>query len=75
MIVANCITLAISSNKPGFSTTELGRGLARSDMIFLVVFGLEMILKWVAMGVVLAPGTYFRSGKHHQKRQQQGHLQ
>jgi hypothetical protein len=27
-----------------------------------------MLLKWVAMGVVFAPRTYFRSGKYHHHR-------
>ena len=63
MILANSLALAISSNKPGFDSTNLGKGLAKADVYFLGVFALEMMLKWVALGVVLAPGTYFRNGE------------
>lgn len=62
-IAANCACLALASNAPGFDESPLGLALARADLVFLGVFGGEMVAKWVAYGVVAAPGTYFRDGE------------
>lgn len=61
-IAANCICLALSSAAPGFHVSRMGRALLAADQAFLAVFGAEMLLKWIAQGIVLAPGTYFRNG-------------
>jgi hypothetical protein len=62
-IVANCVTLGMYSHQPGFDETPLGQFLQASDYYFLGVFSVEMLLKVLAMGLVLAPGTYLRSGE------------
>jgi hypothetical protein len=41
----------------------MGRALQTTDLVFLVLFGIELIIKCVAMGVVLSPGSYLRSGE------------
>lgn len=62
-IVANCVTLGMYSHQPGFDESQLGQFLQAADYFFLGVFSLEMLLKVLAMGLVLAPGTYLRSGE------------
>jgi len=61
-IAANCVCLALGSHAPGFERSRLGEGLARADLFFLAVFAAEMVIKWVALGLWAAPGTYFRDG-------------
>jgi hypothetical protein len=63
LILANCITLCLSSNRDGFAESPMGQALQITDLVFLVLFGIELIIKCVAMGVVLSPGSYLRSGE------------
>lgn len=63
MIILNCVTLAMYSHRPGFDDTRLGQVLAGTELYFLAVFALEMVLKIVSQGLVTKPGTYFRDGK------------
>jgi hypothetical protein len=62
-IVANCVALGMYSHQPGFDETPMAQFLQIADYCFLGVFSLEMLLKVLAMGLVLAPGTYLRSGE------------
>ncbi|KAG2495837.1 hypothetical protein HYH03_006076 [Edaphochlamys debaryana] len=62
IILANCVTLALSSSREGFDTTPLGRALVVTDVVMLAIFAAEMVLKIVAMGFVMAPNTYLRDG-------------
>ncbi|KAF5831584.1 Ion transport protein-domain-containing protein [Dunaliella salina] len=61
-IAANCVTLALDSNAPGFRESTMGRRLQLADYVFTGFFSVEMVLKVVAMGLVAAPNTYLRSG-------------
>eukprot|EP00879_Flechtneria_rotunda_P011778 GHRR01012305.1.p1 GENE.GHRR01012305.1~~GHRR01012305.1.p1 ORF type:complete len:220 (+),score=63.19 GHRR01012305.1:823-1482(+) len=63
MIILNCITLAMYSHRPGFNQTPLGSVLAVTEYYFLAVFSVEMMLKMIALGLILAPGTYLRDGR------------
>jgi len=65
MIILNCVTLAMYSHRPGFDDTSLGRFLAGTELYFLAVFALEMVLKIISQGLVTKPGTYLRDGKKH----------
>ena len=50
------------SHKPGFDQTKLAQVLNNAEYAFLGVFGTEMVLKIIAMGLVMDPGTYLRNG-------------
>lgn len=63
VIAANCVCLAMGSNAPGFDSSPLGLALGDADLFFLAVFGVEMVIKWVALGVFAAKGTYLRDGE------------
>ena len=62
-IAANCVTLAMGSSRPGFEATALARTLEALEQVFLGVFSAEMLLKWLAMGIVAGRGAYFRDGE------------
>jgi hypothetical protein len=63
VIVANCVTLAMQSSRPGFQETALGQSLLYSDYFFIAAFALEMIIKIVALGFVTREHSYLRSGE------------
>lgn len=66
-IAANCITLAMGSNRPGFEDSELAARLKPLEYLFLGIFTMEMLVKWLALGVIGSPGSYFRNGEPHSK--------
>ncbi len=63
-IVANCVTLAADSSRPGFDETAQGKLLQRANYAFIALFGLEATMKIIAMGFVGEKGTYLRDGEH-----------
>ena len=63
VILANCVTLTMQSNKPGFDQSSLGRALAISDVVFISIFIFEAACKIIALGFVLDEHTYLRSGE------------
>ena len=60
MIVMNCIFLAMSSNKPGFEDSKLFAVCEVAEIIFTVVFTLELIVKSIAMDFIVSKGSYLR---------------
>jgi hypothetical protein len=62
-ILANCATLAMYSQEPGFHALQLGHALEYTDWVFAACFSLEMLLKIIAMGLICRPGTYLRDGE------------
>lgn len=62
-ILGNCITLAMSINRPGFSESARGEGLAVAEFVWLGIFTVEMLAKIVSFGFVLEEGTYLRNGE------------
>ena len=66
-ILANCVTLAMSSNKPGFDESSLGRSLKLSNYVFIAIFMFEAMCKIIALGLLFAEHTYLRSGKQYVK--------
>ena len=63
IIVANCITLAMDSQEPGFGSTTTGTAIhIMNDYIFTAIFLFEMCAKIFAMGFVGSEGTYIRDG-------------
>ena len=57
-IVLNCVTMAMESpvNEKG---TEQEQLLTQLDLIFLLVYSVELLLKAVAYGIGCAPGCFF----------------
>ena len=65
VILANCVTLGMDSNRPGFAESTMGIALARSNVVFLGIFIFEASCKIIALGFVFAEYTYLRSGGCH----------
>jgi hypothetical protein len=63
VIVANCVTLAMASNKPGFDQSVWGLALARSNYVFIGIFMTEAAIKITALGFVFEEYTYLRNGE------------
>ena len=63
VILANCVTLAMGSNKPGFDESTTGQALAMSNYVFVALFIFEAACKIIALGFVFAEHTYLRSGE------------
>ncbi|GFH11380.1 EF-hand domain-containing protein, partial [Haematococcus lacustris] len=62
IIIVNCITLALDDPSPAFPSSTLGRNLAVANYVFIALFTVEAVLKIIALGFVLGPNTYLRSG-------------
>ena len=64
IIMLNCTSLALESNKPNFDQTQLAHVLKICEYVFLGIFTVEVLLKWTAYGVgPEGPYTYFRDGE------------
>ncbi len=63
IILCNCVTLALSSNRLDFGATRLGRALIVFDYLFVGIFTVEMIIKIIALGFVSHEGAYLRDGE------------
>ena len=62
-ILANCITLAMYTNDPGFQETELYTRLLIADFVFVSVFTAELVVKVLALGILTeGQNTYLHSG-------------
>lgn len=62
IILANCVTLAMQSNQPGFEESDLGRQLQVANFFFIAAFVLEMFIKVMALGFAFGEHTYLRNG-------------
>ena len=62
IILANCITLCMDSNAPGFEETKLYSNLQILNYIFIAAFTIEMVIKVIALGFVVGQHTYLRNG-------------
>ncbi|KAG1668958.1 hypothetical protein FOA52_001002 [Chlamydomonas sp. UWO 241] len=61
-ILANCVTLAMDSNRPGFNETALAKGLSISNDVFTALFMAEAACKIFAFGFVFGKHTYLHDG-------------
>ncbi len=59
-VLCNCISLAMSGPE---LRDDIARALDICDYVFLGIFTLEMLLKWVAWGMFLGPDSYLHNGK------------
>lgn len=62
IILANCVTLCLDSNRPGFLETQLYARLRVLNYFFIAAFTLEMVIKVTALGFVIGKHTYLRNG-------------
>ncbi len=62
-ILCNCVTLALSSGRQDFDKTRLGAALQVTEYLWVGIFTAEALFKIMAMGFLLAPGTYLRDGE------------
>ncbi|VUZ48176.1 unnamed protein product, partial [Hymenolepis diminuta] len=60
-ILANCIALAINHPYPMGDSNETNIALERTELVFLVIFTVEAVLKIIAYGFVLHPDAYLRN--------------
>ena len=66
VILANCVTLAMDSNRPGFPDSTMGMALTKANYVFIGIFMFEAACKIIALGFLFAEHTYLRSGRFHQ---------
>ena len=63
VIIANCVTLAMDSSRPGWEDSATGKSLKLANYVFIAIFTSEAVLKIIALGLVMAPNTYLRDGE------------
>ena len=63
VILANCVTLALSSNRPGFDESSMGMAIQRANIFFIAVFTLEAAVKIIALDLVWNRHSYLRNGE------------
>ena len=62
LIGLNCIFLAMSSNAPNFEKSKTGQVIEVSEIVFTVLFTIELVLKVIGMGMWVSEGSYLRDG-------------
>ena len=63
-VLINSATLAVeTTNKPGYAGSDLAQALNKLDYAIIAIFAAEMLLKWVAQGVILGKDAYIRDGE------------
>ena len=60
LILANCVFLAMDSNAPDFQLTQLGEVLQAAELVFIIAFTIEMVMKMLGLGLYGAKGAYLR---------------
>ncbi|XP_053684165.1 muscle calcium channel subunit alpha-1 isoform X3 [Sabethes cyaneus] len=61
-IFANCVALAVYTPFPNSDSNITNAALEKIEYIFLVIFTAECIMKLIAYGFILHPGSYLRNG-------------
>ncbi|XP_031641038.1 voltage-dependent calcium channel type D subunit alpha-1-like isoform X3 [Contarinia nasturtii] len=61
-IFANCIALAIFTPYPSGDSNITNTSLEKVEMIFMFIFTSECVMKIIAFGFVMHPGSYLRNG-------------
>lgn len=61
-IGANCIVLALNTPLPNNDRTDMAQQLEDAEYYFVGIFCVEALLKIMAFGFVLHPGSYLRNG-------------
>ena len=60
-IIANCIVMAMEEYFPKGDPRNENKALDKTEIYFLAIFTAECVIKVVALGFVLHPGSYLRS--------------
>nr|XP_006819159.1 PREDICTED: voltage-dependent P/Q-type calcium channel subunit alpha-1A-like [Saccoglossus kowalevskii] len=61
-ITANCVVLALEDHLPNEDKTPLAIGLTETEVYFVGIFCFECLIKIIAQGFILHPGSYLRNG-------------
>lgn len=61
-IFANCIALAVYTPYPKSDSNVTNSLLEDIEKIFMVIFTSECVMKIIAFGFVMHPGSYLRNG-------------
>uniref|UniRef100_A0AAG5DDX1 Voltage-dependent L-type calcium channel subunit alpha n=3 Tax=Anopheles atroparvus TaxID=41427 RepID=A0AAG5DDX1_ANOAO len=61
-IFANCVALAVYTPFPNSDSNSTNAALEKIEYIFLVIFTAECMMKLIAYGFILHPGSYLRNG-------------
>lgn len=61
-IFANCVALAVYTPFPNSDSNITNAALEKIEYIFLVIFTSECLMKLIAYGFILHPGSYLRNG-------------
>ncbi|XP_058829322.1 muscle calcium channel subunit alpha-1 isoform X3 [Topomyia yanbarensis] len=61
-IFANCVALAVYTPFPNSDSNTTNAALEKIEYIFLVIFTAECVMKLIAYGFILHPGSYLRNG-------------
>ena len=57
------------AGKPGFDESQMGRALWVCKTVFIGMFAFEALIKIIAMGFILSPGSYLRQGRSHETQE------
>jgi len=63
VIIANCVTLAVWSNRPGFEESSMGIAIQRANIFFIAAFTFEAALKIIALDFIWDQYSYLRNGE------------
>ncbi|XP_037051066.1 muscle calcium channel subunit alpha-1 isoform X2 [Bradysia coprophila] len=61
-IFANCIALAVFTPYPFTDSNATNAALESVEYVFLVIFTTECVMKIIALGFMMHPGSYLRNG-------------
>ncbi|XP_058464839.1 muscle calcium channel subunit alpha-1 isoform X1 [Malaya genurostris] len=61
-IFANCVALAVYTPFPNSDSNITNAALEKIEYVFLVIFTAECVMKLIAYGFILHPGSYLRNG-------------
>lgn len=61
-IFANCVALAVFTPYPCGDSNLTNSSLETVEMVFIVIFTTECVIKIIAFGFVMHPGAYLRNG-------------
>ncbi|XP_062707905.1 muscle calcium channel subunit alpha-1 isoform X1 [Aedes albopictus] len=61
-IFANCVALAVYTPFPNSDSNTTNAALEKIEYIFLVIFTAECVMKLIAYGFIMHPGSYLRNG-------------
>nr|AEJ87268.1 voltage operated calcium channel Cav1B [Dugesia japonica] len=61
-IFANCFALAANTPYPERDSNMVNSALEKIELVFIVIFTTECVLKILAFGFIMHPGAYLRNG-------------